>query len=166
MKPQTGFSMLEVLIAVVILSFGLLGVAGLQLVSLASNHSAHLRSTANTLAYDMADRMRANVAAASAGNYNGINGADNQCQSTHFNDTHAAPANCTAAQLAADDIYDWGQAIAGLLPNGTGLVCLDSTPNTAACDGNGVSYSVRVSWDDKPKNAALVSKSVVMEFKP
>jgi len=166
MKLQAGFSMLEVLIAIVILSFGLLGVAGLQLVSLASNHSAQLRSTATTLAYDMADRMRANTAAVSAGNYNGNNGADNQCQSAHFNDTHAAPANCTAAQLAADDLYDWGQSLAGLLPNGTGSVCLDSTPSTAACDGNGISYSVRVSWDDKPKNAAPVNKSVVMEFQP
>jgi type IV pilus assembly protein PilV len=166
MKQQTGFSMLEVLIAIVILSFGLLGVAGLQLVSLASNHSAQVRTTATSLAYDIADRMRANMAAVSAGNYNGISGADNQCQATHYDDIHATPANCTAAELAADDIYDWGQSIAGLLPNGTGAVCIDSTPNTAACDGNGVSYAVRVSWDDKPKNAAPVSKSVVMEFQP
>lgn len=166
MNQQAGFSMLEVLIAIVILSFGLLGVAGLQLVSLASNHSAEVRSTATTLAGDIADRMRANMAAVAAGDYNASSGADNQCQSTHYNDTHATPANCTAAQLAADDAYDWQQSLAGLLPNGAGSVCIDSTPNTAACDGSGISYTIRVSWDDKPKNAAPVSKSVVMEFQP
>ena len=65
---QKGFTMLEVLIAIIIFSFGLLGLAGLQLVSLANNLSANSRSTATALAYDMADRMRANMQGAVAEN--------------------------------------------------------------------------------------------------
>ena len=166
MKHQRGFSLLEVLIAIAIFSFGLLGLAGLQLVSLSSNQSAGIRSAATTLAYDMADRMKANMAGVIAGNYNGIAGADNACEAVHYDDAHALPATCTVAQLAQDDVYDWKKTIAGLLPAGSGTVCIDSTPSTAACDGMGISYAVRVSWLDKPKNEIAVTKSVAIGFQP
>lgn len=158
--------MLEVLIAIVILSFGLLGLAGLQLVSLSGNQSANIRSTATTLAYDMVDRMKANMVAVAAGNYNNIAGADNQCQAVHYDDVHATPANCTPAQLAQDDVFDWGRTVAGTLPSGTATVCRDSTPNTAACDGAGRSYAIRVSWMDKPKNEAPIRRTVAVGFQP
>ncbi|HBA32699.1 MAG TPA: type IV pilus modification protein PilV, partial [Gammaproteobacteria bacterium] len=57
-----GFTLLEVLIALVILSVGLLGLAGLQTTGLRNNHSAYLRSQATLLAYDITDRIRANKA--------------------------------------------------------------------------------------------------------
>ncbi len=69
MKRQSGSTLLEVLVAVVILAFGLLGLAGLQTTSVKSNHSAYLRSQASLLAYDMADRMRTTRSAAEAGRY-------------------------------------------------------------------------------------------------
>lgn len=56
---QRGASLLEVLVAIVIVSFGLLGLAGLQMTSVKSNHSAYERSQATLLAYDLSDRMRA-----------------------------------------------------------------------------------------------------------
>ena len=165
-NDQKGFTMLEVLVAIIIFSFGLLGLAGLQLVSLANNLSANSRSTATALAYDMADRMRANRQGAVAGNYNNIAGADNACQAIHYDDVHAAPVTCTAVQLAQDDVYDWKKVVAGSLASGTATVCIDSTPNTAACDGTGTTYAVRVSWNDKPKNDAATIKTVAIEFKP
>ncbi len=58
---QTGFSLLEVLIAIVITSIGLLGLAGMQATGLRNNHSAYHRSQATVLAYDIADRMRSNA---------------------------------------------------------------------------------------------------------
>ncbi|THF64431.1 type IV pilus modification protein PilV [Pseudothauera rhizosphaerae] len=58
-KHQQGTSLLEILVAVVILSVGLLGVAGLQLTSLQSGYSAYQRSQATWLANDLADRMQA-----------------------------------------------------------------------------------------------------------
>lgn len=64
-----GFTLVEVLVALLILSIGLLGLAGLQAGGLRSNHSAYLRSQAVMLAHDMADRMRSNPVAAAADCY-------------------------------------------------------------------------------------------------
>jgi type IV pilus assembly protein PilV len=166
MRVQNGFSILEVLVAIVIFSIGLLGLAGLQLVSLSGNQSANIRSTATALAYDMSDRMKANMAGLSAGNYNNVAGADNSCQAVHYDGVHSSPATCTVAQLAQDDIYDWNKTVAGALPGGVATVCIDSTPSTSACDNSGVNYTIRVSWTDKPKNQASVTKSVVVGFQP
>src|ERR1700704_1087533 len=58
-----GFTMLEVLISIVVIAFGLLGIAGLQAYAIKNNHSAALRSTATSLANDMIDRMKANYIA-------------------------------------------------------------------------------------------------------
>ncbi len=66
---QQGFSLLEVLVAIVILSFGILGLAGLQNAALKNGHSAMLRAQAAQYAYDIVDRMRVNRTAAVAGDY-------------------------------------------------------------------------------------------------
>lgn len=58
---ETGFSLLEVLIAIVVTSIGLLGLAAMQATGLRNNHSAYHRSQATVLAYDIADRMRSNA---------------------------------------------------------------------------------------------------------
>ncbi|MFN3594674.1 MAG: type IV pilus modification protein PilV [Thiobacillaceae bacterium] len=67
---QRGLSLLEVLVTIVILSLGILGVAGLQNAALRNAHSALLHAQAAQYAYDIIDRMRANRAEAVAGNYN------------------------------------------------------------------------------------------------
>ena len=61
---QRGTTLIEVLIALIVLSIGLLGLALLQVTSVQSNHSAYYRSQATVLAHDLADRMRANRTAA------------------------------------------------------------------------------------------------------
>ena len=66
----SGFTIVEVLVSLVILSIGLLGIAKLVLYSAHSNDSAYLRSQATQLAYEILDNMRANPTAAAAGNYN------------------------------------------------------------------------------------------------
>lgn len=158
--------MLEVLMAITIFSIGLLGLSGLQMVSLAGQHSANIRSTATSLAYDMVDRMRANMSGVVAGDYNNISGSDNACHAIHFDDKHNAPASCTPNEMAQDDVYDWKKTVAGLLTAGTATICIDSTPNTAACDGAGKSYAVRVSWIDKPKNEVATTKFIAVAFQP
>ncbi|MDE1962228.1 MAG: type IV pilus modification protein PilV, partial [Xanthomonadaceae bacterium] len=60
-SPSHGFTLLEVLIALLIFSLGVLGMAGLLAVSVRTNHSAYLRTQATFLAQSMADRMRANA---------------------------------------------------------------------------------------------------------
>jgi type IV pilus assembly protein PilV len=156
---QRGFTLVEALISVLIMSIGLLGVAALQTRSLGSTNTASKRSQAVLLAGDLADRMRSNRLAndiTAASNYSNIAAADNACRAVHFSDTHN-PVACTAVQLAADDLSDWNARIAALLPSGSGVVCRDGTPNDGtvaapACDGAGNAYAIKIFWTEKSDN--------------
>lgn len=112
---QCGFSLVEILVAVVILSVGLLGLAGLQTTSLKNNDDAYLRSQATMLAYSMLDHMRANHDGTISNDYD-----------VAFADT--APAqdcianNCTHAQLAKADLEEWLDKLAKTLPEGDGEI--------------------------------------------
>lgn len=119
--------MLELLIAVIIVSVGLLGIASMQVIGLRNNHSAYMRSQATILAYDMVDRMRANSAAALAAQYD-IAIAD------------AAPA-CAAA-VAACDLNSWLTRLNSTLPNGEGSVSVSGVG----------AVTVIVQWTDDRDN--------------
>ena len=143
---QSGFTLIEVLVAVIVLSIGLVGVAGLQAVSLKNNQSAFMRSQASALAYDLADRMRANVPGANAAMYDPTaKAATANCKTA---------TGCTTQQMAQNDLYEWDAAIATYLPDGQGFVCIDSTPDdgTSAadpqCDGTGTLFAIKIWWDD------------------
>jgi len=136
-KSSKGFALFEVLVAVVVLSVGLLGLAGLQVTGQRNNHSAYLRSQAVFFAYDMVDRMRANMQGVTAGDYNSISGipADPGCIS----------AGCTPAQLAQYDAHQWNTLMAQELPLGQGTV---EGPGVGAMVGPGNEITVTVMWDD------------------
>ena len=154
-KQQTGFSLIEVLVSALILSIGLVGVAGLQAVSLKNNQSAFMRSQATALAYDLADRMRTNVAGANAGFY--------APASATLNAACLATTGCTSQQLARNDLSEWSALLDTNLPMGTGFVCIDSTPYDGSgvgdpqCDGNGTRFSIKVWWDDDRDGAVSVT---------
>lgn len=113
-RAQSGATMIEVLVALFVLSVGLLGVAGMQQIGLRNSHTAQLRGQATALATDIADRMRANRLAALAGNYDiGIG--------TDITDTSGCPATASAAQVTCD-LAEWKQALAARLPLGAGAV--------------------------------------------
>lgn len=161
MKRERGFTLLEVLIALVVLSIGLLGLAALQTTILRSSHSADLRTQATFLAYDMTDRLRANMDGLQSGYYVNANAASRSC--TYNADTDTAASNCTANQIAENDIDEWDAAIARDLPSGVGVVCLDSSPDDGGddnsngtventeyeCSGTGSSYAVKLWWVDE-----------------
>ena len=139
-KHARGFSLLEVLIALVVLMVGMLALAGLQTVSLSNNHSAYLRSQAVIQAHDMADRMYANSAGVLDGAYNAITGIPSNpptCLTTATSAETLAGIGCTTAQMAVFDGWEWNTANANVLPSGVGTV--------AGPDGNGV-YTVTLSW--------------------
>ncbi len=152
---QAGFTLIEVLVSSLILSIGLLGVAGLQALSLKNNQSAYMRSQATAFAYDLADRMRSNVAGANAGFYAPANAAARA--------TCTTTTGCSSQQMAQNDVSEWLGALATNLPMGSGFVCIDSTPNDGtgvgnpACDGAGTQFSVKVWWDDNRDGAVTVT---------
>lgn len=108
-----GFTLVEVLVTMVILSAGLLGIAALHTATLRNNLDSVLRSQASALAADIADRMRANRNAALAGGYV-IALAD------------AAPSLTGTPTLAQRDLNAWRTLLAQALPNGTGAVALNA----------------------------------------
>ncbi len=126
-SSQGGFTLIEVLMAVLLLSVGLMGLAALQNASLSNNRSAMARSGASLLAYSILDRMRANAAAARRGQYETALG-------------QPAP---TGSSRAAVDLHAWKQQLASL-PGGQGAV------KTATLGGHGslVGISVLVRWRD------------------
>jgi type IV pilus assembly protein PilV len=131
-EHQRGFTMLEVLVAIVVLSFGLLGLAGLQANGLRNNTSAYMRTQANLLAYDMLDRMRANLQGVENGDYDDL-------LSTTPTDPACISSGCSIAQMAAHDAYEWSQQLGDVLPEGQGRV---------AGTGIGSVFTITVMWDD------------------
>ena len=126
-----GFSLIEVLITIVILSFGLLGVASILLNGMKLNNASYLRSLATQQAYDIGDRIRANGAGVIAGNYNAITYPPaSSC-------TNCTSASCSVANLAASDACNWNKQNAALLPMGQGAVTR-----------NGTDFIIAVSWDN------------------
>jgi type IV pilus assembly protein PilV len=145
-RAAGGYVLLEALIAVVIAAVGFIGAARMQTLGLAMNNSTQVRQKATLLGYQMADRIRANQAGVSARAYDRPSAGSTACL--------IATSGCTPAQLAAADVGEWQSEISSQLPGGTGVVCVDSTPDdgTAAapdCDGTGNIIAVKLWWADK-----------------
>ncbi len=128
MNKKSGFTLIEVLIAMVVLAIGLLGLAGLQVTSLKNNQSAYNRSQATQLAYDLADRMRANFAGVSSYT-TGTAAAVANCKNT---------TGCSPAEMAVNDLFEWNSAISSALPNG----------GTGTISVTGGVYRITISWSE------------------
>jgi type IV pilus assembly protein PilV len=146
-RPVRGFALIEVLVSVVILAIAALGYAALQLRGLSTNTSAMWRSQATVLAYEAADRVRANALGATAGQYNNLvtPAVVAECKLTNV---------CTAAQMAARDFSEWRTTVLEHLPGGSGVICLDSSPDdgtavSPACDGSGTQIAIKVFWSER-----------------
>ncbi|MBN3562485.1 type IV pilus modification protein PilV [Aliamphritea spongicola] len=167
-RKAKGFSLIEVFISLFILSAGLLGAAGIQLKGVQQTQSSYLRSQATIIAYDMADRMRANPVALANGDYHVPSRTTRHsgCLTT---------AGCTPSELADQDFYEWAgdgaasNSISQLLPSGSGVVCIDSTPGDGdsyqdnGCDNVGRVYAIKVWWTDdrSEENVAARTKQFV-----
>ncbi len=129
-----GFTLLEVLVAIVVLSIGLLGLAGLQAAGLRNNQNAYLRTIATQQAYDMADRIRANPGGVLTGQYNSISTAIPAAAPTD-----CVVNSCSTTDMATYDAYAWRVATASLLPSGRGSVSRTGGTNR---------FTIAVMWDD------------------
>jgi len=133
-RNQSGISLLEVLITVVILAAGLLGVASMQVLGMQENHSAYMRSQTSVLAYDVMDRMRNNRNVALTTNDYLMNFGD----TTSFT-TNCALATCTPTETADYDLAMWTANIAATLPQGQGQTSFDAANEI---------YTVQIRWRD------------------
>lgn len=145
-----GFSLLEVLIALVILSVGLLGIAAMLSTTLKSNDSAYMRSQATILAANIIDRMRANPQGAANGDYDISMGAATPAPGSGTACTGTS-ADCSAVILAKYDLTQWLTTLASSsngLPQGAGSV-------TTSTLGGVQRVTVTVQWNDSRANTAL-----------
>jgi type IV pilus assembly protein PilV len=148
-----GFTLIEMLVALVVLSVGMLGVAGLFVISLRSGNSAISRMHAINLASDMGDRIRANRRAGAA---YAAAGADNTC-------TGAAAIVCNPQLMAADDVFQWQNQIARVFPGGTatGTIAYAAAPSSTQPS----TYTITITWNEQAQAAAENSsaQSYVMQ---
>lgn len=130
MKAARGISLVEILVTILVVSIGLLGLAGLQGVSTQYNHSSYLRTHANNMAYDIADRMRANREAAMDGDYDA--------------DIPQGGAAPSGGSIADEDLQEWWAAIDDTLAEAEAEVDVDA-------DGNA---RITIEWlDDRDQRA-------------
>jgi type IV pilus assembly protein PilV len=145
-----GFSMIEVLVSVVIVSLGMLGIAGALLSSTRSATSSYLQQQAVQSAYDIIERMRANDSQASI-----VGGPYTAALGPAPGTTVAAPTPncsttaCTPAQMAAFDIWQWQTQVQNSLPSGEGSIAITTGSNSTS------TITITVQWIDTPGKAAF-----------
>ena len=155
-RKQTGLTLLENLVALLLISFALLGLAGLITKTLNREKESVFHSLASVQAQDIVERMRVNQSAFVAGNYytylstTAASPASQNCSANFL--TASTPDTCDPAKMAQDDAYRWRQVIKKSLPGGVGIVCKDDTPDdgtatTPACAG-GTRVVVKIFWRD------------------
>ncbi|WP_313090541.1 type IV pilus modification protein PilV [Stutzerimonas nitrititolerans] len=147
-RKETGATLIEVLVAMVVLAIGLLGLAGLQATSIQSNHSAYYRSQATLLASDLADRMRANRTEALTNAYV----IDFPTSST---------SNSVTGTSAEKDIAEWLNQLAQTLPEGTGKIEKDGTLVTISIRWNDTRGQIKASGDNDTHNETFAYRTEI-----
>ena len=148
-SSQYGFSLIEALVAFLILSVGMLGIASLQLISLKAGHTASLRTVAVIKTEEMFERIRNNPVILDpgvAGSYESIVGDlgnDNGC-----NDYTGSIVTCTRAELARDDIFNWKANLVASLPN-TGVTASIAVVDKVVGTLPTATVTITVNWQER-----------------
>jgi type IV pilus assembly protein PilV len=171
---QRGVSLIEVLVAVMIFSIGLVGLAGLLIMATRSNQAAYLRTQVAFLAQNMADRMSANPMAVWDGSYN----------STSYPVATAAPTTCTPdAPCTPDDLatYDkqmWSTQLTAFLPSASASIYCSAadagfTPTSAEYGMRppyGGNCTMTITWEERgvgdSSHSTAVPQTFTWEFQP
>lgn len=135
-QQNSGFTLIEVLVTLLVLSIGLLGLAGMQINALKNSHGASLRNQATALSQEISERIRSNRSGAQSGAYDIAAVA----LPTASPDCETAP--CSSSEMAAYDLNDWKAALTNQLPAGDGAI-----------SRSGTLLTVRVFWNERRNDA-------------
>ncbi|WP_105200978.1 type IV pilus modification protein PilV [Pseudoalteromonas sp. T1lg10] len=147
MRNQQGFTLLETLIAFIVLVFGLLGAIALQAKAKQATYDAMQRAAALGVANDVIERIKANTEGALAGNYNGNIASSDTLGTT---DCFGINSECSAAQVALFDKEHWRKSIRAEDNTGSlsgAMICIDTTDGGA----DNRTIKVTISWDSRQK---------------
>ena len=155
-KNVLGFTLMENLVAVMIIGVGMLGMVGMQLTGVRSNQGAYNRTQASIMATDIIDRMRSNSAQAIAGAYDNFTTEDNQIDSPACATT---AAGCNAATIVNLDKAEWSDLVSGtadsaiLLPDAVGTITR----------GAGNLFTIQITWNETDWDADAQAKAVTQQ---
>lgn len=169
-----GFTLVEVLVAIVVLSFGLLGMVGLQAAALQANRDARLQSTALGLAKELAEMMRGNkdVALLAANNpYLGAFSGVPLANPTPSYCLTVGTACTSAADVARAELTEWLARVDAELPGARVTICNDSAPFTDAgvprwdCTAAGAAdvVVVKIGWSRSSTRKAVLGTDAAIE---
>lgn len=148
-RHAAGFSLIEALVTIVILSFGVLALAMLQVQTLIDTRTSASRNIAAEMAYNLADEIRSNFAAFDAGVFKNLPVSRPDPVDACY------VGGCTAEQMATTSYATWRADVSAALTGGEGYLCVDSTPNDGdsavnnGCD-NAVNapYVIKIWWKE------------------
>jgi len=132
-----GFTLLEVMIAMVIFSIGLLGLASLQAISMQNEHASYSRSQAILLAYEMADR----ITVTPSGSPSYVITANTLTVAGYTTDMCTTVNNCTTTNIVTYDLGIWKAALPVLLPSGRGSIVRNNVAGV-------ITHTITVHWDE------------------
>ena len=135
-KSSGGFTLIEVLVAMLIIAIGVLGVATLQFRGIQYSHDAYLRSQVNILAYDMADRMRLNRK----------NASEYATSITNYSVPAARPTGCVqsgpgSASDVDNDVACWKEQLYDALPPNSEADITEDAANNL--------FTIQLAWTDR-----------------
>lgn len=161
---QSGVGLIEILVAVIIISIGFLAVAKMQVEGMRYSQNAYFNAQASLMLKDITDRMRSNRAGVAAGNYNSVSTQANLVLPACV----SAKLPCSTSELAEKDIAEWSAYLHApqgatkytpLLPSSDSIAAVGTiTPNLGL-------YNISVSWSEKV-DATFETQTLTVQFKP
>ena len=178
-RRETGFSLIEVLVSIVILGIGMLGAAGLQLATLRSNHFTAQASVATQLVrdYEEITQMLRSAAISSSEGTSALSGLDTAtADSSTIPNCQTTSATCDSGQLAAFMLDEWKARVKTQLPGGRAVVCRDSAPKDTsgahaglyhwACDDKGDMLMVKIGWTGRADKTDQAQQAISSDDRP
>ncbi len=153
-QTMRGFTLIEVLIAMLVMSLGLLGIAATIVTAMHSATSNYLKQQAVQTTYDMADRMRSNFKEASTPNSSNSYIVALTAPAASVPSPDCTATACSAANMAAYDVWQWQTALKNDLPGGLGSISVVPDPTSGMAQ-----VTITVQWSDQPAQATFNAAS-------